>query len=155
MSTFLAIAEPLIKMGIPMTPIRPGTKRAFLEDFPTAATINQDQIKAWDLQFPNHNAACVARAEDGGVWFWEVDSPDVLTRIQKETGHDVLEEVQTFRVRSRPGRGHFYFRHTDASKTLGNISQSYVVGQDCQSALTASTLLPPAAFTRTPASHTR
>src|SRR6266436_5386103 len=130
MSTFLEIAEPLIKMGIPMTPILPGTKRAFLPDFPTTATTNLDQIKAWDLQYPNHNAACVARAEDGGVWFFEVDSKDVLVRIQENIGHDLLSEVRTFRVRSRPGRGHYYFRHNEKSKALGNISQSYVLGQD-------------------------
>jgi len=117
-------------MGIPITPVRPGTKRAFLEDFPTTATTDLDQIYVWDQQFPNHNAACVARLEDGGVWFFETDSPEVSTRIFKDTGHDVSTELRTFKVRSRPGRGHFYFRHTPASRALGNISQSYVIGQD-------------------------
>jgi len=36
----------------------------------------------------------------------------------------------TFKVRSRPGRGHFYFRHTPRSMSMGNISQTYVIGQD-------------------------
>jgi len=130
MSNFVKIAEPLAKMGIPLTPVRPGTKRAFLENFPALATCDLDQIYTWDAQFPDHNVACVARPEDGGVWFWEVDSPDVLARILTETGHDAAKEIITFKVRSRPGRGHFYFRHNAASKELGNISQSYVVGQD-------------------------
>lgn len=131
MSTFMQIAEPLAKMGLPITPVRPGTKRAFLPDFPTTATADLDQISVWDIQFPDHNAACVARAEEGGVFFWEVDSPDVLERVKKETGHDVLTEVQTFRVRSRPGRGHFYFHHSAESLAkLSNISQSYVKGGD-------------------------
>ncbi len=128
--TFLDIALPLAKMGVPLTPVRPGTKRAFLPDFPTTATTDQAQLEQWDKLYSDHNAACVARAEEGGVWFWEVDSADVMPRISKDTGHDVLTEISTFRVRSRPGRGHFYFRHDSLSLSLGNISQTYVVGQD-------------------------
>lgn len=130
MSTFYDIAEPLAKMGVPMTPVKAGTKRAFLPDFPTTATINLEQIRQWDGQFPGSNGACVARAEEGGVWFWEVDSPDVWERLKKDTGHDGIAELNTFKVRSRPGRGHFYFRHNQISISLGNISQTYVVGQD-------------------------
>lgn len=129
MATFLEIATPLIVMGIPITPVRPGTKRAFLPDFPTTASTDLAQIKEWNKLYSDCNAACVARAEDGGIFFWEVDSPDVLNRIEKETGH-AAAEIVTFKVRSRPGRGHFYFRHNERSKTLGNISQTYVLGQD-------------------------
>jgi Bifunctional DNA primase/polymerase, N-terminal len=127
---FAQIAEPLVKMNVPVTPVRPGTKRAFLPNFPATATTDLDQIYLWDQQFPGHNAACVARPVVGEVFFWEVDAPEVLTRIQKDTGHDVLAEINTFRVRSRPGRGHFYFRHTEATLSLPNLSQTYVIGQD-------------------------
>lgn len=128
--TFLEIATPLAKMGVPMTPVRPGTKKAFLPDFPTTATTDLIQLEEWNKLYSNHNAACVARLREGEVWFWEVDAPEVLSRIQKDTGHDVQSEIDTFRVRSRPGRGHFYFRHDSLSLSLGNISQGYVVGQD-------------------------
>lgn len=124
---FREIAEPLAKMGVPMTPVRPGTKRAFLPDFPTTATTDLTQISAWDSQYPDCNAACVARAEQGGIWFFEVDSADVVPRLEKQTGQTM---PNTFKVRSRPGRGHFYFRHTSASMQMGNISQTYVIGQD-------------------------
>jgi Protein of unknown function (DUF3631)/Bifunctional DNA primase/polymerase, N-terminal len=127
MSSFLTIAEPLAKLGIPMTPVRSGTKRAFLPDFPTTATTDLAQIEAWDKQYPDCNGACVARAVVGEVWFFEVDSKDVLPRMKAETGQDM---PVTFMVRSRPGRGHYYFRHNAASVLLGNISQTYVVGQD-------------------------
>jgi len=131
MTNFREIAEPLAKMGVPMTPVRPGTKRAFLPDFPTTATTDLDQIYVWDAQYPDHNGACVARAEKGGVFFWEVDSADVLPRIKNDTGHDVLSEINTCRVRSRSGCGHFYFRHTPATiASLPNLSQTYVIGQD-------------------------
>lgn len=124
---FREIAEPLAKMGVPMTPVRPGTKRAFLPDFPTTATTDLSQIFAWNKLYADCNAACVARAEEGGVWFFEVDSPDVIPRLEKQTGQTM---PNTFKVRSRPGRGHFYFRQTKASMEMGNISQTYVVGQD-------------------------
>lgn len=127
MSRFVEIAEPLAKLGIPLTPVRPGTKRAFLPDFPTTATTDLDQIHVWDTQYPDYNAACVARAEQGGCWFLEVDSKDVVPRLEKETRQTM---PKTFMVRSRPGRGHFYFRHNAASMALGNISQTYVKGQD-------------------------
>jgi hypothetical protein len=130
MGRFFEIAEPLAQRGIPLTPVRPGTKRAFLPDFPTTATADLEKVREWDAQFPDHNAACVARAEEGGVFFWEVDSPEVLARIKAETGHDA-QGVATFKVRSRQGRGHFYFRHNAESLArLSNISQSYVKGGD-------------------------
>ena len=130
MSTFLTIAEPLAKMGIPITPVRPGTKRAFLPDFPTTATTDLDQIYLWDKQYPDHSAACVARAEEGGVWFFETDSPEVAERVKAEIGQD-LNAINTFKVRSRPGRGHYYFKHNAESLAkLSNISQTYVIGQD-------------------------
>lgn len=124
---FREIAEPLAKLGVPVTPVRPGTKRAFLPDFPTTATTDLNQIAEWNTQYSDCNVACVARAEEGGVFFFEVDSPDVIPRLEKQTAQTV---PNTFKVRSRPGRGHFYFRHTKASMAMGNISQTYVIGQD-------------------------
>jgi len=124
---FRQIAEPLAKLGVPVTPVRPGTKRAFLPDFPTTATIDLNQIAAWDTQYSDCNVACVARADEGGIFFFEVDSPDVIPRLEKQSGQIM---PNTFKVRSRPGRGHFYFRHTKASMAMGNISQTYVIGQD-------------------------
>jgi hypothetical protein len=124
---FAKIALPLAQMQVPMTPVRPGTKRAFLPDFPTTATTDIDQILEWDKLYPDCNGACVARAEVGGVWFFEADSVDVIPRMEKDTGQKIPE---TFRVRSRPGRGHYYFRQTPASMAMGNISQTYVVGGD-------------------------
>jgi hypothetical protein len=124
---FKEIAEPLARLGVPVTPVRAGTKRAFLPDFPTTATTDLNQIAEWNAQYPDCNAACVARAEDGGVWFFEVDSPEVIPRLEKQTGQTLPD---TFKVRSRPGRGHFYFRQTKASMAMGNISQTYIIGQD-------------------------
>lgn len=124
---FKEIALPLAKMGVPTTPVLPNSKKAFLPGWQQSATINEQQILAWDAAYPNYNGAAVARAEEGGVWFFEVDSPEVVQRIQAETGKEI---PATYRVRSRPGRGHFYWRQTPASLAMGNIAQGYVKGGD-------------------------
>lgn len=126
---FLDIAMAMAARGVPITPVRPNTKKAFLpllpnDEYPASTDVNQ--IQQWNLLYADHNAACVATGKPDGFWFFEVDSPSVLDRIKTETGHDLVEEVKTFLVRSRPGRGHFYFRNTQAALAMGNISQTYV-----------------------------
>jgi hypothetical protein len=124
---FREIASPLAVMGVPTTPVLPNSKKAFMADWPTSATTDLAQIEAWDKQYPGYNGGAVARGSLGGVWFFEVDSREVQERIQAETG---LTIPTTFRVRSRPGRGHFYWKQTPASISMGNISQAYVKGGD-------------------------
>jgi hypothetical protein len=121
MGTLKDIATPLIARGIPITPVRPNSKAAFLEGWQQSATTVPEIIAQWDSRFPGHNAACVAKAQLGGYWFFEVDSPEVCERILQETGNIM---PATFRVRSRPGRGHFYFEQTLASIAMGNIAQN-------------------------------
>ena len=70
-----------------------------------------------------------ALAKIGGYCFFEIDTNDVLDRIKAATGHDLAAEAK-FLVRSRSGRGHIYFRHTEKSIAAGNISQSYILLQD-------------------------
>lgn len=124
---FREIALPLAAKGVPCTPVLPNSKKAFLPNFPETATTDLAQIAAWDAAYPNHNGACVARPRLDEVWFFEVDSREVVSRIESETGQTMPD---TLRVRSRPGRGHFYFRQTPSSIAMGNISQSYVKNQD-------------------------
>lgn len=124
---YKAIAEPLAARGIPTIPLRPRSKIAFITEWETKATTDSGQIAQWDAQYPDANGACVALGKIGGVWFFEVDAPEVIQRIETETGHKV---PRTFRVRSRPGRGHFYFKQTPASLKMGNIAQGYVNHND-------------------------
>lgn len=126
MSFFKDIALPLAARDIPVIPLRPRTKIAFLEGWQELATTDAAQIEAWDAQYPDANCACVAKAQPGGVWFWELDNAEVAETFKKETG---LALPKTFRVRSRPGRGHFYFRHNAASIAMGNIAQNFVKGE--------------------------
>ena len=117
MGLFKEIAEPLITKNVPVIPLRPKTKIAFQSNWPDAATTDRAQIDRWDEEFPNANGACVAHAALDGVLFFEVDRQTVVPKIEADTGQKM---PATFTVRSSPGRGHFYFRHTSASIAMGN-----------------------------------
>jgi hypothetical protein len=129
MAFFKDIAAPLAQLGIPVIPLQANTKKAFTADWPDAATTDLVQIEDWDRKYPNANVASVAKAQTGGVWFFEVDKPEVAQRIESETGQRVFA-IDTFMVRSRPGRGHFYFKQNARSIEMDNIAQGYVKNVD-------------------------
>ena len=129
MAFFKDIATPLIQLGIPVVPLRAHTKQAFLSDWPGKATTDQNQIDAWDREYPDANVASVAKGALGGVWFFEIDRPEVAQRVQADTGK-LLFDIPTFKVRSRPGRGHFYFKQSPRSIQTGNIAQGFVKNED-------------------------
>lgn len=121
------IALPLIERGIPVTPLLVKSKAAFLDDWQTSATTDLAQVQQWGEKFPDSNWGSVAKAELGKYWFFEIDAPEVLQRIETETGNKI---PSTFRVRSSPGRGHFYFKQSPASIQMQNIAQGYVKHAD-------------------------
>src|SRR5579864_787580 len=120
MGIFKDIAVPLVARGVPVIPLLPKSKIAFRKDWPDQATTDLSQIEAWDKQYPDANAASGAKAIPAGFWFLELDRPEAGQRIEEETGHRVPD---TFRVRSRPGRGHLYWKQSQASLAMGNIAQ--------------------------------
>jgi Bifunctional DNA primase/polymerase, N-terminal len=121
---FKDIVQPLIERGVPVIPLKPRTKIAFSPNWPNLATIDPAQISRWDTEYPSANCAAVAKAEPGGVWFFEIDDPALWARIQKETGQTF---PKTFIVRSRPGRGHVYWRHSAASIELAQAKAYYSI----------------------------
>ena len=126
--SFKQRAQMTLSRGIPIVPVKPDSKTALLPLLPDGSypcSADPQQIDAWDKLYPNFNHAAVAEAKIGGFWMWEVDSLDVLDRLKKETGHS-MDEVQTFIVRSRQGRGHYYFRQSLASIAMGNLNQAYL-----------------------------
>ena len=113
--------------GIPVIRLRPKTKIAMDSDWPALATTDVKTLQRWNQETPDANCGAVAKASLNGVWIFEVDAPEVVKRIETETGQKI---PKTYRVRSRPGRGHFYFRQTEESLALGNLPQTYVRHQD-------------------------
>lgn len=120
--SFLEIAKPMIERGVPVIPLRPRTKIALLADWPNKATTDLSTVQQWALEYPDANGACVAQGNLGGFWMLEVDDPSLPSKIETEIG----QTIKTFRVRSSPGKGHYYFRHNSSSLAVGNITQPYV-----------------------------
>jgi hypothetical protein len=123
MGLYKDIALPLAERGIPTVPLRPRTKNAFLPDWQNIATTDPAVIESWDNQYPNSNAGSVAKGELGRYWFLEVDDPTLPGQIEIETGFEI---PKTFRVRSSPGKGHYYWKQSPSSIAMGNITQPYV-----------------------------
>lgn len=124
---FFERAYQTTQKGVPVIRLRAKTKIAMDTDWPMLATTDPAILQQWNQETPDANCAAVAKATLDGVWFLEVDAPEVLARIQEETGQKL---PKTYRVRSRPGRGHYYFRHTPGSIALGNLPQGYVKHAD-------------------------
>ena len=124
---FLERAQTTTQKGVPVIRLRPRTKIAMDSNWPQLATVDLFTIQRWNQETPDANCAAVAKAVLGGTWFIEIDAPEVIIRIEKETGQKI---PKTYRVRSRPGRGHLYFRQTPESIALGNLAQGFVKNND-------------------------
>ncbi|HEY6766610.1 MAG TPA: bifunctional DNA primase/polymerase [Candidatus Sulfotelmatobacter sp.] len=119
--SFKDIALPLAARGIPVVPVNPLEKRCTLKGWPELATTDTAQILAWDALNPEYNVACVGKPN--GIVILDCDVPGLVKRIEEETGHKF---PPTFTVRSAgKGCAHLYFRQTDRSREIGNISTPY------------------------------
>ncbi len=123
MPSFIELARPMAERNVPTIRLRPRTKIAMDSDWPALATTDVAALEQWNAKTPDANCGAVAQARIGGVWFLEIDDPSVVDRIEAETGQKI---PRTYRVRSRPGRGHFYWKQTAESIAMDNIAQSKV-----------------------------
>jgi Bifunctional DNA primase/polymerase, N-terminal len=120
MGTFLEIATPLIRRGIPVIPVRPFSKRGVREDQFEVATTDIDVVEAWNHENSAYNVGCVGTLE--GVVILDADNSELIARIERETGHKM---PRTFTVRSGGKKlPHLYFRQTEMSRAIGNKKAS-------------------------------
>jgi len=98
---FESRAIPLIERNVPVIPLKPRTKIAFLNSWETKATTDRAQIEQWAKEYPDANVASVAKAEPGGIWIFEVDKQNFHEQVEQQTGQRIPD---TFIVRSSPGR---------------------------------------------------
>jgi hypothetical protein len=131
MGLFKQIAEPLIARNVPVIPLRPRSKIAFLQGWESLASTDPTKIEQWDQEYVDANAACVAYARPEGIWIFEVDKPGLLDEIEKETGQTIPE---TFTIRSSPGKGHLYLRQNEKSIAMGNRQGKNENGKESWSA---------------------
>ena len=117
MKTFADRAAAVTKYGFPVIPLKPRTKIAFLDGWENLATTDETQIGKWNKKNPNFNCAAVGTDEHG--WIWDVDDSCVFERLNKDTGHST-DELDTLIVKSSGEKRHFYFKHDDCSRFMGN-----------------------------------
>jgi hypothetical protein len=126
LSPFELRANPMVARNVPVIPLRPRSKIAFLSNWTELATTDPEKLAQIAAEYPDANCACVAYAKPGGTWFFELDKPGTRDRIERETGQNM---PKTFIVSSSPGKGHFYFRQTPASIALGNCQSMDATGE--------------------------
>lgn len=114
--SFQTIAKPFIELGIPVIPLNPRTKIP-PQDFPWVeeATIDPQKVAAWDKECPDYNVGLVA----GEYCFLEFDITKGMSKAAEEMGQQV---PMTRTQKSGKGFGHYIFRHTERSRSLGNRS---------------------------------
>ncbi len=121
---FTQRAKILLDSNIPVVMVAEGGKGAFESGWQNKLISSLDDSRFTDAQYANCNTGAVAQAKVGGFWVLEVDSPEILKKIEADTGHS-LKEVPTLVVCSRKDRWHFYFKQTEASMKMGNVPQKY------------------------------
>jgi hypothetical protein len=122
---FASIAQPFVKLGIPVFPLAPKDKvppkgLQFLQE----ATTDSAKVAAWGRENPDYNVALLANGE---FCFLEFDVRGGMKDAAAEMGQEV---PQTRTQRSGRGFGHYIFRHTDRSRRLGNRSASLPDGKE-------------------------
>jgi hypothetical protein len=113
------LSTELINRGIPVIPVEANSKRTRLTGWPDLATTNPEAIEQWSATFPGANSGAVAKMDiPNGVVIIDCDVHGLPERIERETGKKI---PATFTVISAGKRcPHLYFRHTAASRLLGN-----------------------------------
>jgi hypothetical protein len=114
---FATIAQPFIKLGIPVFPLVPKDKvppsgLQFLQE----ATTDPAKVEAWAKENPDYNVALLANGE---FCFLEFDIKGGMKAAALEMGQEV---PKTLVQKSGRGFGHWIFKHTERSRGLGNRS---------------------------------
>lgn len=122
---FASIAQPFVKLGIPVFPLTPGEKvppkgLRFLQE----ATTDPARVEAWAKENPDYNVGLLANGE---FCFLEFDVKAGMKTATAEMGESV---PQTRAQKSGRGYGHYIFRHTDRSRKLGNRSANLPDGKE-------------------------
>jgi len=116
--TFSQMAGNMIKRGVPVTIVAAKGKNPLPFAWQLNPTTKKTTLLEWIRKYGN-NCNCGSVATPDTVWILDDDSSNVKEAFERETG---LEFPRTFTVSSRPGRFHYYFKQTDASRAMGNRS---------------------------------
>ena len=130
MADFHVVIHNALDRGLTIHPVRTRSKEPWLKAWNREASRSPEKIEEWCRRFPTSNYGVVA--DDN---FLILESDDIH-RLQDELGISI---PSTYTVSARPGRPHFYFRQTEASRRAGNMdlpgvfefkqNNRYVVGE--------------------------
>ena len=126
--SFQTIAEPFIKLGIPVFPLvhRDKVPPAGLH-WDKVATTDPAKIAKWDAINPDYNVG-LAALPDGEICFLEFDIKGGVKPAANEMEQDVpLTRTQ----RSGKGFAHYIFLSTERSRKLGNRSVNLAASCTC------------------------
>jgi putative DNA primase/helicase len=113
--SFITLAEPFLKHNIPVFPVKAHGKAPITPGGCKDATINIDQVRTWDTQYPGCNIG-IAALSGGDICFLEFDAYGI-----KAAAEEFGQSVPKTRVqKSGSGGGHYIFTHTERSRKLGN-----------------------------------
>jgi hypothetical protein len=117
---FAVIATRAAEKGFLVHPVTAGTKfPPLLSGFQHKATSNLSQIALWAQQYPLANAG--AMATPGGHIFLDEDNVPRIQELYRERyGEDY---PRTYATESQPGHRQTAWLQTDASRSLGNVTQ--------------------------------
>jgi hypothetical protein len=122
MATFLQLATPYARMGIPVFPLLPKSKLppSWMTDFPFYATTHLRQIKQWSEKMPDANLALLGRdLQVGDIFFLEFDCANGL----EEAATEMSQPIPQTRIHLSGRRfEHWVFGQTERSLMLGNRS---------------------------------
>jgi hypothetical protein len=129
-ANFKEIVVHALHRGLTIHPLKPRDKNPWLKGWPDAASKDLKVVLDWATRFPTSNYGVAANDE-----FCILESDD-LDHLKEILGEDI---PSTYTVQARPGRPHYYFKQTEASRAAGNLDlpgtfefkqrNKYVVGE--------------------------
>jgi hypothetical protein len=121
-SDFVRVGKAALARGFAITPIDPETKKPNMERWNTHPVRTYTDLLQRAFDHANDNVGVVMRHPrygDCGHFVFDVDAPGVIEGILAETGHRLLDEIQTLIVQSqpvnKPWKMHAYFLVTEYS----------------------------------------
>ena len=114
--TFGKMAVNMIRRGVMVTIVAAKGKNPLPFAWQLNATNQKPVLASWIKKYGN-NCNCGSVATPETVWMLDCDVEGSKEVIEEKLG---ITFPRTFTVSSRPGRFHFYFKQTDASRKMGN-----------------------------------
>jgi hypothetical protein len=114
---FLRIAMAARSRGFPVTPLR--DKRPFLYAWNRQPLTTETEIRTAAKEYPTCDVGVVLKRDVGKPFAIDVDVPDVIERLERETQMTLPETYMVWtKPETAPYKRHIFFRHTEYSNRV-------------------------------------